>query len=173
MLREGFVMMLKSHIHTRVAEVGVSHGSFLDYNIDCLDSHGVYYGIDPWKDYDQRQVKATQEEFDKQYIDLQRKAFNNDWPVVLIRETSKNSSTIFPDNYFDWVFIDADHRYESVKEDIDLWWCKVKKCGIFSGHDYTPDYPGVIAAVNEFAKARELKINLTDEPDFKSWYVIK
>jgi len=41
----------------------------------------------------------------------------------------------FANDFFDVLFIDADHRYESVKKDIELWSPKVKKGGIICGHD--------------------------------------
>ena len=50
---------------------------------------------------------------------------------------------------FDLIFIDADHSYEAVREDIIAWWPKVKNGGIISGHDYQMGTPGVIAASNE------------------------
>lgn len=42
----------------------------------------------------------------------------------------------FPDKYFDFVYIDADHSYQSVKNDILAWSSKVKDGGILAGHDY-------------------------------------
>ena len=45
------------------------------------------------------------------------------------------------------VFIDANHTYEGVKEDID--WAVAQGIPIISGHDYSNDFPGVKKAVNE------------------------
>ena len=42
----------------------------------------------------------------------------------------------YEDNSLDFVFIDADHRYENVKADIEAWINKVKNNGIIAGHDY-------------------------------------
>jgi len=55
----------------------------------------------------------------------------------------------FEDGSVDFVFIDADHAYESVKKDIEAWLPKVKNGGYLSGHDYASHAPGVISAVNE------------------------
>ena len=51
---------------------------------------------------------------------------------------------------FDLVYLDADHRYESVKADIMAWRPLVKPGGWFCGHDYgEPAHPGVRRAVDE------------------------
>ena len=53
-------------------------------------------------------------------------------PLVM---KSATAATIFSDGIADMVFIDADHRYEGAKQDIELWWPKVKEGGILCGHD--------------------------------------
>jgi len=59
----------------------------------------------------------------------------------------------FKDESIDFVFIDCDHVYESVKKDILAWWPKVKKGGIIAGHDFEcGEHPGVDQAVGEIFK---------------------
>lgn len=48
---------------------------------------------------------------------------------------------------FDLVFIDALHDYDSVFEDIALWWPKVRVGGMLAGHDFNHKWPGVERAV--------------------------
>lgn len=55
----------------------------------------------------------------------------------------------YKNNSIDFLFIDADHSYDSVKEDLTLWFPKVKKDGIIAGHDYTT-HTDVKKAVDEF-----------------------
>lgn len=55
----------------------------------------------------------------------------------------------FADKSLDAVFIDADHEYSSVAQDIDAWRPKIKDGGVLAGHDYTPHFPGLVQAVNE------------------------
>ena len=50
---------------------------------------------------------------------------------------------------FDFIYIDADHNYESVKQDIILAKKLIKPNGIIAGHDYRETYQGVIKAVKE------------------------
>jgi hypothetical protein len=57
--------------------------------------------------------------------------------VELIKKSSLEAAKDIKDNSLDFVYIDADHSYKSVTEDIGAWLPKVKKGGIVSGHDYT------------------------------------
>jgi predicted O-methyltransferase YrrM len=66
-----------------------------------------------------------------------------------IKATSKTAAKKFANESIDVVFIDLDHSYKAVKEDIKLWLPKVKKGGYIAGDDYHPNWPGVIQAVDE------------------------
>jgi hypothetical protein len=70
-----------------------------------------------------------------------------------VRQFSNKASEYYEDNSLEFVFIDASHEYDGVKEDLALWYPKVKKGGVFAGHDYTQSWPGVVKAVNEFFKS--------------------
>lgn len=66
-----------------------------------------------------------------------------------IRMKSIEASKLYADESLDFIFIDAAHDYQSVKEDITVWLPKLKKNGIIAGHDYADDHPDVKRAVNE------------------------
>lgn len=53
----------------------------------------------------------------------------------------------------DMVFLDGNHTYEGVRRDIEIWWPHIKYRGLLSGHDYSPQFPGVIQAVGELVGA--------------------
>ena len=70
--------------------------------------------------------------------------------IIPIRKTSVEASKDFEDDSLDFVYIDALHDYDSVKEDIRVWFPKVKKQGYIGGHDYGyPPIPDVKKAVDE------------------------
>jgi beta-1,4-mannosyl-glycoprotein beta-1,4-N-acetylglucosaminyltransferase len=74
----------------------------------------------------------------------------------------------YEDNSIDFLFIDGAHDYESVKNDLQCWFPKVKRNGIIAGHDYLKlDCPGVYNSVNEFFKNKNIQIFGT------SWLVNK
>lgn len=87
--------------------------------------------------------------------------------VKVIWKTSLESIKDITDGELDFVFIDADHSYEHAKQDIELWYPKVRSGGLVSGHDYDPTRPrmaGVIRAVDEYFNEFEIY-----EPDHV-WY---
>jgi predicted O-methyltransferase YrrM len=80
---------------------------------------------------------------------------------------SQEISHLFEENSLDFIFIDGDHRYDFIKQDIELYYPKLKNGGIICGHDYEGReyneefihedfvenrHNGVIKAVNEFFK---------------------
>jgi hypothetical protein len=56
--------------------------------------------------------------------------------AIMIRASSDIASQLFEDESLDFVYIDANHAYDWVVQDIELWYPKVKKGGILWGHDY-------------------------------------
>jgi cephalosporin hydroxylase len=67
--------------------------------------------------------------------------------INAIRKPSVEAANDFQDDSVDVVFIDGDHDYEPVKNDIAAWLPKVKSGGIICGHDYL--LPTVKQAVDE------------------------
>jgi predicted O-methyltransferase YrrM len=61
----------------------------------------------------------------------------------------------FPDQYFDWIYVDADHSYEAVARDAELAAKKIKEDGFLAFNDYAVYSPlekmqyGVMRAVND------------------------
>jgi predicted O-methyltransferase YrrM len=79
-------------------------------------------------------------------------------PVLgeIIAGDSAATAARYANGTLDAVFIDADHAYESVSKDIDAWRPKLKAGGILAGHDFNPDFPGVVRAVTERFKHWEV-----------------
>lgn len=60
----------------------------------------------------------------------------------------------------DFVFIDGNHSYAYVVKDIALYWPKVKSGGFLCGHDYSGGHEEVTRAVDQFAAASRLPLEL-------------
>lgn len=44
---------------------------------------------------------------------------------------------MFPDAYFDFVYVDGNHLYEFVRRDLELFLPKMRRDGILAGDDYS------------------------------------
>lgn len=74
-------------------------------------------------------------------------------------ESTLEAAARVPDGWADFVFIDAGHSYDAVKEDIRLWAPKVRAGGWLGGHDYSQAYCGVIVAVQEAFGDRGVRLH--------------
>ena len=73
--------------------------------------------------------------------------------VVINRDDSVAAAATYDSDYFDFVFIDAEHSETALTLDIAAWYPKVKPGGWLCGHDYQhEDFPGVAKAVDAFAE---------------------
>lgn len=88
--------------------------------------------------------------------------------IRLISLDSLNASCKFPDQWANFVFIDASHKYEPTKADIRLWYRKVIHGGYLAGHDYNMDE--VKNAVDEVIPADRLEVVATAK-DLGVWSV--
>lgn len=143
--------LVKSEGWKRGAEVGVHKGkTFKHLLTTCPDLE--LYGIDLWdtaffqSTREGRPPKEINLELDLAELSVWLRAHAPD-RGVLIRQDTRKAAEEFEDGFFDFAFIDADHRYEGVKADIEAWLPKAK-CII--GHDYNEaEFPGVVQAVHE------------------------
>jgi GR25 family glycosyltransferase involved in LPS biosynthesis len=104
--------------------------------------------VDTW------QPIATEKDIPEElYIELYSTFLRNIAPVTdyitPVHAVSWEGAALYADESLDVVFIDAAHDYESVTKDLKAWYPKVKKGGVFAGHDYRQDC-GVFSAVNDF-----------------------
>lgn len=141
-----------------IVEVGSWKGksaAFMAVTIANLRKQIDFYCVDTWE--------GSPEHNEDEYIvggTLYDLFLKNIEPVSEyikpIRKTSVDASKDFEDNSLFAVFIDAQHEYEPVKEDIQHWLPKVKSGGILCGHDYHPSWKGVMDAVDEVLGAENI-----------------
>ncbi len=144
-----------------VVEIGVFEGENAKFMNEKLNIK-KFYLIDPFCGCDI-------------YIDLEgakRKAHrrNCKWDKtnVWIEGFSEKVYHKIQDNSIDFLYIDGNHEYESVKDDIRLYYKKVKEGGIISGHDI--HLINISRAVMDFANKNNLRVRFGRKND---WYIIK
>jgi predicted O-methyltransferase YrrM len=157
---------------THIVELGVWQGKSSAYLGVELFNHGwVNVKVDLIDHFNGSEEHQNSSIWDNSNI--YDKTVNNLQPLKgkinyeIINLDSKNASLKYEDESLDFIFIDASHDYKSVKEDIELWYPKIKKGGIISGDDYCSDWKSVIQAVDEAFGKRVVFL------ENKHWWVEK
>jgi hypothetical protein len=146
---------------TKGAEIGVWRGAFSAKF--CLANPQLHMlCVDPWTSYPAwRDTKNTlppdkadafmAEAYDDACRTLGR------MNATLVRKFSADAAKDVADGSLDFVYLDGNHVYDAVVEDLTLWSPKVRAGGIIAGHDYRhfTNKPTieVIQAVNDFTRA--------------------
>ena len=90
-------------------------------------------------------------------VDQIHKKFNRK-QVKIHRGFSKDVADEFPDEYFDWIYVDGNHSYNGVMSDLTLYYPKMKIGGLIVGDDYNIKMTDrVKRAVKEFTASKGLK----------------
>ena len=113
-----------------------------------IDTGGTLICVDDWKgngNADTLQIATKEDVF---HIFRNNMQILGLWDILKpMIMTSKEASQIVEDESLDFIFLDADHSYEHVKQDIQLWLPKLKLGGIYCGHDL--DHEGVDLAIKD------------------------
>ena len=142
-------------------EVGVDKGENV---VDVMNRLNVQhsYLIDIYEEYQEDDPIQNKKILLRTHQD-QNEAFKiakenlESYRVIWILKYSDKAVEDVPDN-IEFIYIDANHDYEYVKKDLELYWEKVSVNGILAGHDFMADFNGVINAVSEFASENQLHI---------------
>lgn len=132
-------------------------------------------GIDAWTVYGDYVDYSKNDLENEAYLDAVRRTKDYD-NVTLMKGWSTEAAKNFPDNSLDYIFIDANHAFEFVVEDLKAWEPKIKEGGIIMGHDYFVHKKlnfGVIDAVNGWLKSRKIKHLFLWRDNCPSWMYIK
>jgi hypothetical protein len=165
-------------------ELGVEKGYFSQMVLKFLNPN-KYYLIDPWEiGYDKKADKtydsslnhlptaySTENDYQQILNTFYSEIKNNQ--IIVRPDYSYNVVDDFKDNYFDFIYIDSCHLYESVKSDLNIFLPKLKKGGVMAGHDYfVYSNFGVIEAVDEFCNDQGFEMVIFNNNGF-DWALIK
>jgi len=131
------------------AEIGVYIGGFSEYIVNRSKPKELHL-IDTWPS---EQLFYC---FLQTYI---HKLLNKGTNIVALRSSIEDafSDKKVVENYFDWIYLDTSHDYESTVNQLEMCRIIVKKGGLLTGDDYdSKHWPGVVQAVDEFAKHYKL-----------------
>ncbi|MEZ6055077.1 MAG: class I SAM-dependent methyltransferase [Planctomycetaceae bacterium] len=170
-----------------VAEIGVARGRFSRL-ITWHTRPELLALVDPW--IHQSQLHETNSHnVGQQFQDRRHKLVSAMFKVIgplfrtkveIVRDYSVPAATKFADETFDWVYIDGDHSYSAVRDDLASWVPKLKRDGFILGHDFarhtgalTGEY-GVVEAVRDFlAEHPEFRLIATTNEHFPTFVIAR
>ena len=160
------------------AEVGVAWG-VSSKEIIRLTEPSLMYLVDCWEHQSfevcgDDQANTAQSHKDGQYRQVLG-WFVTDPKVRVVKAFSVKAALAFPDGYFDWVYIDANHL--QCYEDIKAWWPKIKPGGWLLGDDYidTANCFTVETDVNRFVaeSGHQLQVAIDANTAYKHYVISK
>jgi hypothetical protein len=139
--------------YTVGAEIGTERGLFSE--VLCKANPKLkLFCIDPWRELPSYRAHVKQDLLDEIYANAVKRL--TPYRCRLIKSLSEEAVEKFKDRSLDFVYIDANHDYEHVTMDLNIWCKKVKSGGIVSGHDYARNSRSVIQAVTDFTRAKKI-----------------
>jgi hypothetical protein len=145
--RDELPVFFKEMCYNIGVEVGIWEGEYTEKF--CKEGMKMY-GIDPWKARG-RQSQKMQDDRCLRAIERLKP-----YDCEVIRKRSMQAITDFKDESLDFVYIDGDHSYRFVVEDIREWSKKVRKGGIVAGHDYACTDPQINSLPQRYRKHEEV-----------------
>jgi hypothetical protein len=149
------------------AEIGVHEGDFSEEILRSVKPVRLHL-IDPWEyqkgeEYKQAWYGGCASEgqlaMERRLRSVQNRFRTNTRKGQVIFHRGYSSYVVdeFSDGYFDWIYIDGNHLYEYVRQDLESYSVKTKPGGYIAGDDYGSTgwwHNGVQKAVDEFVAQR-------------------
>lgn len=105
--------------------------------------------IDPFiNDYDPNDITCQHLELEKVY-EVFKNTISSYSNIIHIRKISDNAINDLKNQKVDFVYIDGLHTYDQVKKDIINYAPLINSNGFIGGHDYHPNWKGVVDGIEE------------------------
>jgi len=159
-------------------EVGVFRGEFAKAFLDRWKGK-ILHLVDAWCHLPHRDISNVSDADHEQNLQqTKQNLVEHKHRYVIHRSTSADAVRCFQDDSLDFAYLDANHAYDAISEDIRLWYPKVKPGSVLAGHDCLDgELPegdfGVKHAVTEFEEAMGIQAQITTKDRWPSWYVVK
>ncbi len=132
--REGILKNIPQIKNGICAEIGVLEGY---YSKKILEQNPkTLYLVDVWMPLENYEDITNNINYPDAFAKIKNLSASYTNKCVIIKDTSIQTSKRFKNNFFDFIYIDANHCYEEIKKDVLAWFPKVKSGGVLSGHDY-------------------------------------
>jgi len=173
-----FISPINSCLHLIAQQgkdiVGIELGLFSGDSFACIlqacTNIKTLYGVDVWKPYSDYVVSGdlnkpdyTNYEKEVEWAEMtcrhRVKWSGHKDKAVIIKDYTDNAVKKFKNNYFDFIFLDSYLSYEQAKNDLKVWYPKLKKDGLYIGHDYYTQ--SIQQAVKEYREENNINNHMS------------
>jgi predicted O-methyltransferase YrrM len=149
--------------YTHGAEIGVYKGEYAEILQRGIPNLHLLC-VDRWAPYRSKKTGLT---IFKSAVAAYQEARQRltGYDCSFMKMSSLEAAALIPDGSLDFVYIDADHWFTAVIDDLRAWIPKVRKGGVIAGHDFDYKLPldnRVRTAVTAWAEAHVIQ----------PWYVL-
>ena len=137
-------LLRRLDLHGPGVELGVQRGIFTETVLRGWQQCSVYVQVDIWaplENYlDGANVQQTRQDAFRAEAGAKLQSMVQSGFAkrgLQCRNLTTACAHNYPDDYFDFVYVDARHDRLGVLADLGAWWPKLRGGGIMAGHDYT------------------------------------
>lgn len=154
------------------AEIGVAEANYSVVLLQEIPDLRLYC-VDTWQPY-KGNSRGGGEQKQSGNFEITKGKLSSFPNAKMIRKFSMDAVRDFEDESLDFVYIDANHDFDYVMEDLVAWGRKVKQGGIIAGHDYYHfTNSGVVEAVDAYIKGNNIRDWCLTEEREGSFYFFK
>jgi hypothetical protein len=146
------------------AEVGVFDGIYSEM-LCRANPELKLYAVDKWEKYPIFHNFHRQYHYNNAYETAKKRLTGLNCEII--KEWSQDAVGRFEDESLDFVFIDANHDFRHITEDLDSWSKKVRVGGIISGHDFGDSPRSLFCSVETVVRA------WTHAYRIHPWFILK
>jgi len=131
-------------------ELGVYQARTTVMLLQNCPSIKTLYGVDNWLPFDDKIKDSYNDEIE---VSVSRPEAELNFHVahnhvkysgfadkcILLKEDTNKTAERFEQSFFDFIFLDAHLNKEQFSNDLEIWYPKLKKGGLFAGHDWNCD----------------------------------
>jgi hypothetical protein len=171
-----FSRIIKENNFKKCAEIGIGYGFHAKEILDNTNVEKLYL-VDPMQHYENDGFPTDVLSYGgfevlvkniKCHLSVHKDRY--EWfrqPSITVTNDQ------IPDGSLDAIFIDGDHSYEAVTQDLKFWWKKLRVGGWLLGDDYGGSFIGTTAAVDEFANNNQFNMEILHKNNSSSYPIYK
>ena len=167
-LHSKIIEKISSYSSITWVEIGVRFGFNSEYILNNFDVEKIYL-IDPYCELPYRKDIFSKDQVQSYERQAHKRLEKFKSKCTWFKDYSQNVCNKIDNESIDILYIDGDHHYNAVSQDLSMYYPKVKKNGLIIGDDYNEI--GVSNAIKDFSKTHNISFQTSHDETSKFWFI--